>query len=93
MTEMTDLSHYYTPQRQPLLDTTDTSILDWLERMHTLHVTVEMLYVVDGYRVSINYDDLPVKNLEWRGPNLRDALRQAMLAQPDAPGRLQSSRT
>ncbi len=30
--------------------------LDWLEQMHTLHYSVEILYVVTGYRITQLYD-------------------------------------
>lgn len=55
---------------------TDAEILDWLERMHTLHTTVEALYVVDGYRVQILYDEDAC--FEFHGDSLRDAYTKAM---------------
>lgn len=58
--------------------TTDTEILDWLERQHTLHRSVDVLYVVDGYQVTITYDDEPIRGKEWHGETLRDAFAAAM---------------
>lgn len=34
--------------------------LQWLEDQHTLHKSVEILYVVDGYEVQHTYDGDPV---------------------------------
>jgi len=41
---------------------TDTQILDWLQRNHTLHRQVEALYVVDGYLVTITHDGETLPN-------------------------------
>lgn len=54
----------------------DTLRIDWLERMHTLHRTVEILYVVDGYNVSVCYNDTLL--VEVRGDSLRSAIDNAM---------------
>lgn len=56
----------------------DTQIIDWLERQHTLHRTVEVIYVVDGYLVQICYDGTPLKDKEWHGDTLRNAYAAAM---------------
>lgn len=50
----------------------DSAILDWLEKWYTLHHTVEALYVVDGYEVSIMHDG----NLKF-GPFKGETLREA----------------
>lgn len=34
--------------------------LQWLESMHTLHASVEILYVVDGYQIQRKFDDSEV---------------------------------
>lgn len=34
--------------------------LQWLESMHTLHGSVEILYVVDGYQIQRMFDDSEV---------------------------------
>lgn len=34
--------------------------LKWLESMHTLHGSVEILYVVDGYQIQRKFDDSEV---------------------------------
>ena len=49
--------------------------LDWMERMNTLHVTVEIIYVVDGYEVTIDRES---SREEYRGDTLREALDNAM---------------
>lgn len=57
----------------------DAEILDWLQRMHTLHTTVEALYVVDGYRVQIVYDEHVC--FEYHGETLREAYSAAMVVE------------
>jgi len=53
---------------------TDSDILDFLQRHHTLHGAVSMLYVVNGYEVALTQDDEPV------GPVFkRDSLREALI--------------
>ena len=56
---------------------TDAQCLDWLERHHTLHKTIAFLYVVDGYKVSVCWDDEPFAG-PFYGETLRDALAEAM---------------
>lgn len=34
--------------------------LQWLESMHTLHGSIEILYVVDGYQIQRKFDDSEV---------------------------------
>lgn len=34
--------------------------LQWIESMHTLHGSVEILYVVDGYQIQRKFDDSEV---------------------------------
>lgn len=73
--------------RPTIKKTADAAILEWLQRWHTLHYRVEMLYVVDGYEVTITYDDTPVPGCSWKQPTLYDALREAARAQPEPPVR------
>jgi hypothetical protein len=60
---------------------TDTERLDWLQKNHTLHRSVEILYVVIGYEVRLLVDDLVVHG-EFEGEDLRHALDNAMKACP-----------
>lgn len=64
---------------------TSKAIIDWLESMHTLHVSVQGLYVVDGYEVSIYYDDNPVYT--FHGKTLFDAFKSAMAVTYDTDSR------
>ena len=50
----------------------DSDIIEWIEDNTTLHKQVECVYVVDGYEVSITYDDSIIK-----GPYFGDTLREA----------------
>lgn len=56
----------------------DTQILDWFERQHTLHRAVEVTYVVDGYSVEITYDGTPLPGKAWHGETVRQACAAAM---------------
>ena len=62
----------------------DAAILDWMERQHTLHRRVEMLYVVDGYEVALMHDDEP-HPLGAKAPTLREALQETMRVHPAPP--------
>lgn len=53
--------------------------IEWLESMHTLHGTVEILYVVTGYQISQTYDDSQVGD-EITAPTLSDAIDLAIEA-------------
>lgn len=59
----------------------DESRLQWLEDHLTLHKDVELLYVVDGYQVTL-LDTTPNKpgEQEFLGETLRDAIDAAMRA-------------
>lgn len=57
---------------------TDTERLDWLERKHTLHDSVAILYVVDGYEVQVSTNDGDTILHEVHGETLRDAIDRAM---------------
>ena len=58
---------------------TDAERLDWLERNHTLHQSVEIIYVVDGYEVQI-VDEDGFTNLSpaFHGADLRSAIDSAI---------------
>jgi len=63
---------------------TDAQIIDWLERQSTLHRQVDILYVVDGYQVTLMYDGEPVSGKQWHGASLREAITKAAKCQnPD----------
>lgn len=53
------------------------TILEWLERANTLRRQVDMLYVVDGFRVAILWDGLPISQ-DFHGATLELALDAAM---------------
>jgi hypothetical protein len=52
----------------------DTERLDWLEAAHTLHNSVEILYVVDGYIVDIMHHDGATCHKSLHGETLRKAI-------------------
>lgn len=51
--------------------------LDWLEQMHTLHYSVEILYVVTGYQITQLRDGEETGKVA-EGPTLEDAINIAM---------------
>lgn len=53
------------------------TILEWLERANTLHRQVDMLYVVDGFQVTLLWDGLPIAQ-DFHGATLELALGAAM---------------
>lgn len=59
----------------------DAARLDWLERKHTLHRTIGILYVVDGYRVREEHDYEPIGKAHY-GETLRDAMDAAIRGEP-----------
>lgn len=58
----------------------DAGRLDWLEREHTLHTSVEILYVVDGYDIDVIERDCTVVSTA-HGDTLRTALDAAIAQQ------------
>lgn len=62
----------------------DKARLDWLQAQLTLHRTVAMLYVVDGYIVQHMEDGDEVSDV-FKGATLADAIDAAM-RQPGADG-------
>lgn len=59
---------------------TDSERLDWFEAQHTLHKSLEVLYVVDGYELSLIAEDGDVVLATFKGETLREAIDQAMSA-------------
>lgn len=55
----------------------DATRLNWLEAKHTLHKAVEILYVVDGYEVTLTHDGDPFSG-PFHGQDLRAAIDAAM---------------
>lgn len=53
--------------------------LEWLESMNTLHGTVEMLYVVDGYQLTYTYHDSQIGE-PVHGATLVEAIGNAIAA-------------
>lgn len=58
--------------------TAEAKRLDWLERNHTLHNSVAILYVVDGYEVQFSTQDGNNLVAETHGETLRDAIDKCM---------------
>jgi len=57
--------------------TTAQSRLDWLEEINTLHRSVEFLYEVDGYQVTIVWDGEPISP-DFHGATLEQAIDAAI---------------
>ncbi len=51
--------------------------LDWLEQMHTLHYSVEILYVVTGYQITQLYDGSETGRVA-EGETLEEAIDTAI---------------
>jgi hypothetical protein len=49
----------------------------WLQKANKLHRQVEILYVVDGYTVTVTWDEQPISP-DFHGETLREALSKAM---------------
>lgn len=59
---------------------TDKERIDWLEKHHTLHKTVEFLYVVDGYKIAMCFDYSPFFQCERE--TIRECIDVAMMVVP-----------
>ena len=59
----------------------DAIAIKWLEDNHTLHTSVEILYVVDGYEVTVMHEDgvTPISKT-YHGDTLLSAIDQARSA-------------
>jgi len=55
---------------------TGQEAIEWIERHTTLHTTVSMLYVVDGYEVTLLWDGNPISPV-FHGETLLEALNAA----------------
>ena len=53
------------------------SQIDWLQKVNTLHRQVDILYVVDGYEVTVTWDDNPVSE-GFHGETVAEAISKAM---------------
>ena len=55
--------------------------IKWLEDNHTLHTSVEILYVVDGYEVTVMHEDgvTPISKT-YHGDTLLSAIDRARSA-------------
>lgn len=51
--------------------------VDWLQKVNTLHRKVDILYVVDGYEVTVTWDDNPVSE-GFHGETVAEAISKAM---------------
>jgi hypothetical protein len=58
--------------------TAEAKRLDWLERNHTLHNSVAIVYVVDGYEVQFSTHDGNNLVAETHGETLREAIDKCM---------------
>lgn len=59
----------------------DTARLDWLEQSNSLHDGTELLYVVDGYQVTLTDSGRGLPNRAFQGGTLRSAIDAARAAQ------------
>jgi hypothetical protein len=55
----------------------DSEMLDYIQRHHTLHKKIHFLYVVDGYEATVTWDDEPMSQA-FKGESLRGALEEMM---------------
>lgn len=61
----------------------DAARLKWLEDNHTLHKSVEILYVVDGYQVTLLHEDgITELSPRYEGHDLASAIDTAMENEP-----------
>ena len=51
--------------------------IEWLQKANTLHRQVDILYVVDGYQVTVLWDESPISEA-FHGETLDKALEAAM---------------
>lgn len=54
----------------------DKKLIDFLEEVHGLHTEAEILYVVDGYIVTIRKQEADI--MQFTREDLREALSSAM---------------
>jgi hypothetical protein len=51
--------------------------IEWIQEVNTLHRQVEILYVVDGYEVTIEWDGVAISP-DFHGETVSDAIEKAM---------------
>lgn len=51
--------------------------IQWIEDVNTLHRQVEILYVVDGYEVTITWDGVAISE-DFHGETVSEAIAKAM---------------
>lgn len=66
---------------------TDSERLDWYQAQHTLHKSLEVLYVVDGYELSLMAEDGETVLATYKGESLRGAIDQAMRSAQSEAGK------
>lgn len=52
--------------------------VEWLQKVNTLHRQADILYVVDGYEVTIVWDDYPISE-GFHGATVAEAIDKAMV--------------
>lgn len=57
----------------------DNARVEWLQKANTLHRQVEILYVVDGYEVTVTWDGHAISE-DFHGETLGQAIDKAMSA-------------
>lgn len=57
----------------------DLNRIEWLQKANTLHRQVEILYVVDGYEVTLTWDGHAISE-DFHGETLGQAIDKAMSA-------------
>ena len=62
---------------------TDAERIDWLQEKHTLHKSVQFLYVVDGYETHVMADSSDVPLAVYAGRSLRESIDAAMRGEPE----------
>ena len=65
------------PMQHFVMSPVEVDQIAWLQKAHTLHRQVSMLYVVDGYEVTVTYDEHPISEV-FHGETLREAISKAM---------------
>jgi len=52
--------------------------IEWLEKANTLHRQVDILYVVDGYQVTVTWDGCAISD-SFHGETVAEAIGKAMV--------------
>lgn len=68
--------------------TRDTRRFEWLEANNTLHKSVEILYVVDGYEIQVMHEDgVTELSPPYRGDTIRAAIDEALRVPQEREGK------